>query len=177
MHTMDIHLPEENPLATRMNRELQRQLLEQLDECYPETLYGELFKERDEREVIAQLHYLTEHGLVDTKFQAMMSGDIMAYPAKITAKGRDFLADDGGLTALLGVVTIKLHEDSIKALIIDRVEKSDASTTMKSEMVKQVRSLPAEAMKTLTTKLLEAGLRHLPNGMDLLHSLLMNHHG
>src|SRR3546814_11319972 len=82
---------------------------------------------------------------------------------KITAKGIDFIADDGGLGAILNVQTIRLHEDSIRALLIKQVEASDVSQSVKERLVDKIKSMPADGIGTLTEKALEAGLKALPN--------------
>src|SRR3546814_3666053 len=82
---------------------------------------------------------------------------------KITAKGIDFIADDGGLGAILNVQTIRLHEDSIRALLIKQVEASDVSQSVKERLVDKIKSMPADGIGTLTEKVLEAGLKALPN--------------
>jgi hypothetical protein len=56
-----------------------------------------------------KLQYLAEHGLVNSGVRKSQSGDTedqwYEVGTKITAKGLDFLADDGGLSALLGAGT------------------------------------------------------------------------
>ncbi|ESX95877.1 hypothetical protein X755_20985 [Mesorhizobium sp. LNJC405B00] len=90
----------------------------------------------------------------------------------MTAAGMDFLADDGGLSAILGVVTIRLHEDTIKALLIDRIEKSDAPASVRTKLVDQIKALPAEATKALTLDAIKAGLANMPEFLTWLHGAL-----
>lgn len=92
----------------------------------------------------------------------------MIISAKISAKGLDFLADDGGLSAILGVVTVRLHEDTIKSLLIDRVRQSPGDATIKGKLIDAIKKQPAEALSTLTTKLLEEALVQLPNALPML---------
>jgi hypothetical protein len=53
---------------------------------------------------------------------------------KITSRGIDFLADDGGLAAILGVVTVKLHEETLKALLEAGVDALPPPQTAKSTL-------------------------------------------
>lgn len=92
-------------MSQMLNRELQRTLLQRLAVSYPDAV------ERNELEAIAparayivNMSYLAEHGLVST---LVIAGYISS--ARITARGLDFLADDGGLTAMLGAVSVRLH--------------------------------------------------------------------
>jgi hypothetical protein len=157
----------------KVDRELQRTILEACKAVFPENASGDaLIKLSDDvNHVTANLVYLQQHGLIDLKAIQSLSSLIIAW-AKITAKGIDFLEDDGGLSAVLGVVTVKFHEDTIKNLLIDRIEKSAEPETAKNALVKQVKSLPAEGLKTLTTEALKAALTDLPNAMHRLHTWL-----
>ncbi len=156
-----------------LNRERQRTLLLELRDLFPDFLPNQEGSGPEKLQRRGDLRYLMDHSLVD-RVEIEVHGRMNFLGWKITAKGIDFLADDGGLSAVLGVVTIRLHEDSIKALLIERIEKSNADATVKSELVKQVKALPAEGLKTLTTKALEAGLSVLPNAIQLLHTWLSN---
>lgn len=158
----------------KIDRELQRRLLEAAVDVYPSDTYPEVddLSWKEQHNLAGQLYYLDEHGLIENHAQISMEGHVMFGAYKATKAGIDFLADDGGLSAVLGVVTVKLHDDTIRSLLIQRIEESEGDATVKGELVKQVRSLPAEALKTLTTRALEAGLRHLPNAIQLLHTWL-----
>ena len=68
------------------------------------------------------VYYLKGHGLVDYPDDSKCS---YIYNLRITAKGIDFLADDGGLSAILGVVTVKLHGDTIQALLAAKIDEAD----------------------------------------------------
>ena len=81
----------------------------------------------------------------------------------ITAQGLDFIEDDGGLSAILGVVTIKLHEDSLKALLTDAVNESREPDTVKARLIDQIRSLPADATKKVVLDAAKAGLAAAPS--------------
>jgi hypothetical protein len=155
----------------KVDRELHKDLLKRAAEIYPmRCMYqSNLHSEGD---FFGNLLYLEEHGLVEAGVKQSLDNHFGFYGFKATAKGLDFLADDGGLSAILGVVTVKLHDDTVRSLLVERIEASDAEPTVKNELVKQVRAIPAEALKTLTTRALEAGLRSLPNAIPLLHTWL-----
>lgn len=147
-----------------LDRNFQRELLQDLQTTYPRALdlnrsYG---KQTDNR-LLVNLSYLHEHGMVDLKASNYLSGDISLHHAKITAKGMDFLADDGGLSAILGVVTIKIHEDTIRDILLSRLQSTDGDPTVKAQLIDKIKSLPSEALGSLTEKLLNAGLDQLPD--------------
>lgn len=91
---------------------------------------------------------------------------------RITATGLDFIADDGGLSAILGVVTVKLHEDTIKELMIAKIEQSQADPSVKGNLIARLKSLPADAMKELSMAAVRHGIENLPNAVQWLQTLL-----
>lgn len=152
-----------------LDRAFQRELLEDLRNLYPQPAdLKRTYGQQTDNRLLVNLAYLDEHGLIDFKSQSFMDGTIGLHSAKITARGMDFIADDGGLSAILGVVTIKLHEDTIKALLIQKVEATDGDATVKASLIAKIKAIPSEALGTLTQRALDEGLDHAP---DLLGSL------
>lgn len=157
-----------------LDRELQLRILKALAATYPEATFDVL---RDiganDPAGIANLYYLAEHKLVAAKFTKFGS-EPMDYSGqqRITAAGMDFLADDGGVGAILGVVTVKIHEDTIKQLIEARIAGSDLPEEEKRPLLQAVRELPGEAIKHLTTRLLDLGLDNLPGAVSLIRTYL-----
>lgn len=156
-------------MAELLDRDFQRKLLKDLAELYPRR--GK-FTDEDHESLVVNLHYLAEHGLVEAAFSHVNHGNIIIGPAVITAKGLDFIQDDGGLSAVLGVVTVKLHDDTIRQLLIDRVQASQEPEGVKEKLVDAIKSAPAETLKTVTQQALEAGIRNLPNAVQLLQEWL-----
>jgi hypothetical protein len=154
-------------------RQTQRELLEKLRDVFPaEITGGAVFAGIEHTVAVRELFYLSGHGLIDLKADRMLDGEYGFLTARITSAGIDFLADDGGLTAILGVVTVKFHEDTIKALLLQHVDRAPADETVKSSLRKQIKALPAEGLKHLTTKALDAGLSQMPNAAQWLQTLL-----
>lgn len=159
-------------MGEKLERELQGQLLQRLSEGYPE------FVEARHLQPIApgtalrvNIAYLDEHGLVEAKFVYSLDG-MQLLSAKITANGLDFLANDGGLGAILGVVTVRLHEDTLKQLVEARIHASDLPEPDKRKFLDQLRELPAETTKHLWLKLVDAGLENWPRALPLLQNML-----
>ena len=142
----------------RLNRELQLEILNALAEVYP--LRAKVFhvvKTASEAEVIANLIYLQEHGLLESGLVRGLN-DWAYGDSKITARGMDFIADDGGLSAILGVVTVRLHDDTIKQLLKTKIMESDLTSDDKRKYVDRIKELPADATKHLVMKLLDLGV-------------------
>ncbi|WP_176079513.1 hypothetical protein [Paraburkholderia tropica] len=164
-----------------LDRTYQRELLEMLAESYPRPHdIRQLFNEMDDaatERYAANLLYLEEHGLADSAIKYGMDGHMASGLPRITAKGMDFLADDGGLSAILGVVTVKLHEDTLKELIAHRISESDLPAPEKSRLLDQIKSLPGEAVKHLTLKLVDAGLSNWPTALQAIETFARHHIG
>lgn len=104
-----------------IDRSRQRQILEGLAEAYP--LVQFIPPDEQDAEFAANLHYLMEHGLVEAKFARDQSPPrpnptksrygqpkLIATDIRITARGMDLLADDGGLSAILTIVNVRKIE-------------------------------------------------------------------
>lgn len=104
-----------------LDRSQQREILESLAEEYP--LEAIVPPEQQTPDFVSNLHYLMEHGLVEARFgrdQKLPRPDptkprivpprLLASDIRITARGMDFLADDGGLSALLTIVNVRKAE-------------------------------------------------------------------
>lgn len=163
-----------------LDRQLQLELLEKLSTTYPE--YYDLSEEYEHgsteyKKVVANLNYLIQHDLIEER--SLMISKTMSGLKKpqiqlptINQNGLDFLADDGGLSAILGVVTIKFETDTLKAILENRINQSDLSQEQKRAMNLALDELPAEGIKHLTTKLLDEGLENLPSALILISTYL-----
>lgn len=155
----------------KLDRALQLKILEDLAEHFPKR--GDVQQwTREEPALTANLHYLRQHGLVDGTISQEMSGNKHFITAEITAAGLDFLADDGGLTAILGVVTVKLHDDTIRQMLLAKIDASDLPPEEKQGWRDKLRELRGESIKHLTMKLLDKGAESLPAILDAIQTSL-----
>lgn len=148
-------------------------MLEELRAVYPATeLYQSGLDELARRRSV-NLHYLLEHELISGKAESTYS-DGISYVVRINAKGLDFLQGDGGLSAILGVVTVKLHDETILKLMDGRIDAEPAATdAAKAEAKSSLRRLPEAALKTLVEEITKKGLEHFP---DLLPWIAQHGH-
>ncbi|NHN93803.1 hypothetical protein [Acetobacter sicerae] len=119
-------------------------------------------------EFFSNLCYLRDHRLCEPFIQQSMGGQWSWGGARITTRGIDYLSEDGGLTAELGIVAVKLDADTIKALICMAVDKSDASEEKKSKIKHAVQTLQGEALKSVTGELVKKGLQNAPDVIQWL---------
>lgn len=158
----------------KLDRELQRAILECLAEAYPRATSAVYSIRPDEDQVIANLCYLDELGLLESGVRLGVGIGGTVTGAKITARGLDFLEDDGGVSAILGTVTIKLHEDTLRQLIEARILGADIPEDEKTGILKALKQAPAESIKHLTLRLLDSGLEQLPKAVQILQTCLQS---
>ncbi len=94
-----------------LDRNLQKEILATLSEFYPKSIDLPAFEHlslsaTSEHKLAANLFYMEEYGLLLSGLQPTSDGSFFfAYKEiKITAKGIDLLADDGGIAAILRAI-------------------------------------------------------------------------
>lgn len=148
---------------SRLDRSLQKEILISISARYPGfTKVSMICPDAHHNILSFNIGYLEDHGLVKVRWADDLRRRDPAL-ASITAKGIDFLEDDGGLSAILGVVTVKLHEDTLKDLLIEKIEASVQSPTIRESLIAKVKSLPAEMTKEVVLAALKNGLNHVPD--------------
>jgi hypothetical protein len=166
----------------KIDRKIQLQILQKLADVYPSGiahLRASLPEIDEEIDVITNVMYLAEHQLVHSGYEPRRS---MADPkktdwlepgqTKITAKGMDFLLDDGGLGAILGVVTVKLDASSIKALLLKQIDQAkDVSHEEQSRLKSLVLTAGDQSIRKLVDTFVEAGLKAAPSSGQLIGML------
>ena len=163
-----------------LDRDLQLTMLRRLSEVFPRHYnFDNDYKYGTEQHesAIKNLYYLQLHGLVvenSVHISKSIGGQapIIFGSASITHKGMDFLADDGGLSAILGTVTIKFETEQLKAILAAKIMSSDLSPERKETMIDAVKELPAEGLKHLTMKIVNAGWDNMDSLMSLIQSVL-----
>lgn len=154
-----------------LDRAVQRQILELLREHYPHGAIAARELELDTERAATNLRYLEEHGLCKSGVKIGAGGSIEFNQSTITAAGLDFLEDDGGLSAILGVVTVKLHADTVRDMIDAKIETSSVPAEEKSKLRNVLAGLSEAGLRAATTDLVKSGLDHLPDAAHWLRSL------
>jgi hypothetical protein len=130
------------------------------------------------KDLDTDLHYLAGHGLIDvTLWQAQNDPcrDWTVRHTKITESGLDFIMDDGGLSAILGVVTVKLHEETIRALLLSSIESQKAPEAEKSALREAIKKAPTTAFNEVVKSLVGVALRDAPSAFGLLKDTFLSH--
>lgn len=157
----------------QLDRTKQLVMLEALAAVYPRYT-GDLGVDPVTEEELANLWYLKEQGLVEGGLEMSISQSFIFQGAKITAKGLDFLADDGGISAILGTLTVRLHADTIRDLLLARIEASDAPAEKKSWLRKQLDLASTETIKKIVGSVVDEGIKRAPDLIQLVERLTQN---
>ncbi|OWF73307.1 hypothetical protein B4902_08490 [Yersinia frederiksenii] len=163
----------------KLDREIQLEILTELAEIYPFSASKELRQKLkdlcpDIDSFLANICYLQEHGLLIGGYKIVSDGGYTELKEfKLTKDGHDFLLKDGGIGAILNVVTIKFHDDVINSLI-EIIQSSSAKTEDKKKLLSQLRSLPADATKHTVMKIFDQALAQVPNAVQWLGTALSN---
>lgn len=158
---------------TFLNRELQRDLLTRLAQRYPEPASpDELGTNRDDQAWNVNVMYLHEHGLVAASWSDLMGAGRRVHMAKITARGLDFMDADGGLSAILNTVTVRLEAETLKALLGSKVDQMALPAPEKSRLKQRLQEMGEDALKDIAKRLLDAALDQAPAALQLLQSML-----
>ena len=162
-----------------LDRNLQHEILKELNNIYPDSKTYEYWIDATIAQVTgvietvgeaelyiakrsANLRYLAEHGLV------VCNDKNLSTTVKITAKGIDFLTDDGGLSAILGVFTVKLHSDTIQALL-NKIDQTDIPPEEKGRLKGILNRMGNVALTKFTEKVIDAVTS--PQIINLLQNL------
>ena len=150
----------------RLDRELQLDVLRTLREAYPAD--AEKLPHAEDPNIMGNLWYLYEHELIEG---VAVEGAVPTFvPHRITARGLDLLEDDGGLSAILGVVTVRFTPDHLRSLMAARIESSELPAEEKSRLADTMRSLSAQTLRDLTTRLVNEAMSRWPDAFRILQT-------
>lgn len=151
-----------------IDRNIQRQVLENLMQAYPNHLSSDTYTSitslfADDDSFVGNLLYLEDHGLIISGLkQGTNNYTINSSAMKITAKGIDFLQQDGGLSAILNVTTIKFHRDAV-VVLEDLIAISNMTAEEKEKAKSTLEELSLEALKVVVQTATTAGLAAITN--------------
>lgn len=156
----------------QLDKELQRELLIGLREKYPESVDLRRLDLRNREGFQQNAFYLDAHGLIERVGPQidMPDGPMMIY-ARLTAKGVDFLEEDGGLGAILSKVTVRLDAETLRALVATGIEKSTLPAPEKAKFKTMLGSFAGKAAERAILCLIEQALKR-PDAIAAAFKLL-----
>jgi len=152
-------------------KELQKAILARLEESGRKLFAREMADIGESAAVAREVAYLAGSGLV-TAATREFDGEIHFAWANITPKGSDFINSEDTIGSEVNVLTVRLHEDTVRELLIARVREADADETAKEKLIDQLKSLPAQGVAKVAEHALEQALRNLPNAVQWLQTVL-----
>lgn len=166
----------------KIDRAVQLEILQKLAEAYPigiQPLAPNIESTDDEMKVMTNAMYLAEHKLVQHGYKHRGFVGVAPEDAwtevtetRITAAGIDFLLEDGGLSAILGVVTVKLDASTIKALLYKHIDEAKDVTHEQRSLAKNLlKSAGDQTLRKLVDSLIEQGLKAAPSTSQLIGML------
>ena len=152
-------------------KEIQIAVLTRLEDEGRKIYSRELADIGEESAIAREVAYLKSSGLVDAAIREFDGVPHFAW-ASITAKGSDFINKEGTIGADLNVLTVRLHEDTVRDLLVARVRESDADQSVKEKLIDQLKALPAQGIAKVAEHALDQALRNLPNAVQWLQTVL-----
>lgn len=145
----------------KFDRDLQKYFLTKCINVYPGYTFWKQFppeiQDYGDDVLTANILYLAEHRLITIRAQTSDDPYSFLDHMKATAAGIDFMLNDGGLSAILNVKTIKLHRETI-VVLEDLIAISNMSEGEKEKAKSTLSELSTEALKTLVQTVTTAGL-------------------
>lgn len=167
---------------SKFDRELQFIILNAAIDAYPYPTTIANFSDyvtdqidtKTEYKFRVNIAYLLEHGVIDIglprRITSLSIFDILE-SIIATKKGIDFMENDGGLSAILNVTTIKFHHDAIQE-IANLIEKTVQDPEDKQKFLTQLKQLPYETTKHISLELVSKGLTQIPDVVRWLGTYL-----
>ena len=148
----------------KFDRELQKHILSCCIDAYPAHTTWNSFDPEiiqiDDVKLSANIIYLAEHGLLTIREQRSDDPYSFLDHMRATCKGVDFMQNDGGLSAILSVQTIKFHREAV-VVLEDLITISNMDVEQKEKAKSTLGELSTEALKTVVQAATTAGLSAL----------------
>jgi len=159
--------------VAKPDQTLKDEILKAAAETYPAPCEADQWNTTlDKDTVTTTISYLVDHGLV-TGTPRKRIDEIASYAdVKITSAGFDYISEDGGLTAELGVVTVRIEAETIQALVTAQIEMTDATRQEKNLLRQQLQALSKEGHQRLANQLIHLGLEAAPRSIEWLKTLI-----
>ncbi|WP_249415231.1 MULTISPECIES: hypothetical protein [unclassified Citrobacter] len=148
----------------KYDRELQHYILSCCINSYPAHTTWDSFDSEimqvDDVKLSANMIYLAEHGLLTIREQRSDDPYSFLDNMRATCKGVDFMQNDGGLSAILNVQTIKFHREAV-VILEDLIAISNMNDEQKEKAKSTLGELSTEALKIVVQAATTAGLSKL----------------
>jgi hypothetical protein len=159
--------------VAKPDQKLKNEILEAAADSFPNPREIDSWNQVLGKDVVtATVSYLKDHGLVEATGRVRMGVLDSFHDVTITSAGFDYLSEDGGLTAELGVVTVRIEAETIQALVTAQIEMADATRQEKNLLRQQLQALSKEGHQRLASQLIRLGLEAAPRSIQWLQTLI-----
>lgn len=155
-----------------IDRDMQSRILNQLKDVYPGIKSKSDFTDYTNVDFNGNIQYLYEHGLIGGHASQKFGQPLKLTSITITAKGLDFLEDDGGLGAILGTVTIRFEKDTLRQLLDSKFSTAALPPEKKSAFREALAKISDEGLKTAVKRMTEHAISNIPEMLDFLGRLI-----
>lgn len=159
----------------KLDRTVQRHLLEYFAAYFPDHAgHNEYTRSLDYPELLVHLCYLEKHGLIENKLrpsEADHQHPTWTY-SRITAKGLDLLANDGGLYSLFQNFSPRLPAEALRTVLEHNIARLPLPEAEKLFLADHVRHASLELLERAVFNLIEQAFEKIPETSELLLSHL-----
>lgn len=127
--------------------------------------------EYSDDEMSANIVYLAEHNLISIRQRTSDDPYSFLDHMRATVSGIDFMLNDGGISAIQKIHTVRLHNDTLTALE-DIISVANLPEPDRASIVSKLRELPADAIKHLTNELLTKAVVAAPSALPIIQKFL-----
>ena len=147
----------------KSDKEVQIEILKKLKEN-PTKAYeiNDLLYIGDSETIIRNIEYLYGHKLLTIGQVSSYGGLSIPISIKITSSGIDAIDPEYGLGEIINTVTVKFHQDTIRELLINKINGENIPDNEKYKIIEYIKTIP----KTATNKVIE----------ELVIYLIKNYH-
>ncbi|MBI3580263.1 MAG: hypothetical protein HY276_00430 [Ignavibacteriales bacterium] len=152
----------------KLDRELQLEILTKCKDNFPDEIGVRNLSTNESEDFQPNLFYLSELGLIQPVAMITEYPPRKIITAKITARGLDFLEDDGGISAIMKTFTVRLDLESIRALMENKILTSNLPDGQKKTFTEKIKNLSSDVLKTVVLRLVEKAIENPESLLNLL---------
>ncbi|MFT8421695.1 MAG: hypothetical protein ABF665_09280 [Gluconacetobacter sp.] len=159
-------------LEGNRDRDLQRRMLVAMSADPVSGVWMGDFEGLNDAALLANLRYLEQHDLCASGID-FRGRPTLVHCSVITARGQDYLSADGGLSAELNTITVRLSAETVRQVLAARVDADDTmDEAEKSTIRKHLETIPEKGLEAVTSAILQSVLAHAPDAIQLLRTCI-----
>lgn len=145
----------------KVTPDIYNQIIDKLVDAYPKRIEWDDIQDIAENDVlIANLYYIQQNDGIGTALTFSPNGEAVLNAGQLTATERlvSECLPQGGLSILRQNLTVRLHDDTIRAFLESALASSKEPPSVKREFLKMLAKLPARSVEHVVKELISKGL-------------------